>query len=451
MTELLLTAPSSGSGKTSAMCALLTLFQRKGMRPCAFKCGPDYIDPMFHRSVLDVDSCNLDLFLTDEETVRKNYEYYSAYCDAAIIEGVMGHYDGLGGSTPTAGSWHLADTLDVPSLLVVRPGKNSLTLAAELKGILDFRENSHIAGILLNDCVPADVTRLADILERETGIPVVGCLPHVEGAELSSRHLGLVTADEVQDLQHRVSLLTDALEENLDWDKLLSLCGNRPAKVRTEMDTHVAKTVIAFACDKAFSFYYRDALDALWKAGADLYLVSPLHDHALPDAADGLYLPGGYPELYARELSENESMRESVQRAVQGGMPTVAECGGFLYLGQSLEGADGKVYPMAGALPGKGYRTNHPVRFGYATLTAEGDSLLLKKGDTLPVHSFHYWDSTEPGNALSAEKPVTGRSWKTGFASPSLYAAFEHFDFSGKPELVRRFLRAAEEYHAREQ
>lgn len=441
MIEFLVTAPRSGCGKTTVTCALLALLRRKGYDPCAFKCGPDYIDPMFHRSILDVESHNLDLFLDDEATVKKVYNHYAALYDAAIVEGVMGHYDGLGGSTTDAGAWHVAETLDLPALLVIHPGKSSLTMAAEIQGILKFREDSHIRGILLNDCRPAHVTGLAQMLERETGLPVVGVLPHVADARLESRHLGLVKADEIQDLRKKVSLLADALEENLDFDRLLSICGKRPDHVRTIPNSHDVRAVIALAADSAFDFIYRESMDVLWKNGADLYLFSPLHDKAIPEAASGLYFPGGYPELYAKQLSENTSMRESVRNAVQDGMPTIAECGGFLYLSKSLDG-----YPMVGALPGEGYKTEHPVRFGYANLHADADSLMLRKGETLPVHSFHYYESSEPGTDLHAVKPVTGRTWETGYMTKSLYAAFEHFSFAGKPEMTERFIRAAEEY-----
>lgn len=444
MTEFLVTAPQSGSGKTTVTCALLALFRKKGYEPCAFKCGPDYIDPMFHRSILDIESHNLDLFLDDEDTVKEVYNHYAALYDTAIVEGVMGHYDGLGGSTPFAGSWHVAETLDLPGILVIHPGKSSLTMAAEIQGLLQFREDSHIRGILLNNCRPAHVTGLSQMLEKETGLPVLGALPHVEGATLESRHLGLVKADEVQDLREKVGLLADALEENLDFDRLLSLCGNRPSHVRKIANTHKVRAVIALAADSAFDFIYRESMDVLWKTGADLYLFSPLKDKHLPEAATGLYLPGGYPELYAKELSENTAMREAIGTAIRDGMPTIAECGGFLYLSQTLDG-----YPMVGVLPGDAYKTEHPVRFGYANLQAHEDSLMFRKGETVPMHSFHYYESTQPGTDMTAVKPVTGKTWETGYMTKTMYAAFEHFSFAGKPELTERFLKAAEEYGRR--
>ena len=173
---------------------------------------------------------------------------------------------------------------------------------------------------------------------------------------------------------------------------------------------------------------------------------SPLRDEGVPEGACGLYLPGGYPELYAGRLADNRAMRACVRGLVEGGMPTVAECGGFLYLGRSLEGADGGSYPMAGVLPGDGVRRDRLVRFGYANLRAEGDSLLFRAGETVPVHEFHYWDSTDNGGDLTAVKPLTGRSWRCGFVSGRLYAAFPHLYFAGRPGLAERFVRAAKEY-----
>mgnify|MGYP001131931945 CR=1 FL=1 len=197
MLELMITAPASGSGKTILTCALLAALKKRGRTPCAFKCGPDYIDPMFHRSVLGVESRNLDLFLASEDTVRRIYSDYSGGHGAAVTEGAMGFYDGLGGVTDRASAWHAADTLGLPVLLAIRPKGASLTLAAQVNGLCRFRENSHIAGIFLNDCSPMLAKSLRPMLERETGLPVLGWLPPMEEAVIKSRHLGLLMPEGV--------------------------------------------------------------------------------------------------------------------------------------------------------------------------------------------------------------------------------------------------------------
>ncbi len=447
MIEVLIAAPGSGSGKTIVTCALLAALQRRGYRPCAFKCGPDYIDPMFHRAVLGVESRNLDLFLADETAVQTLYAQTCAGHGAAIIEAAMGFYDGLGGSTDRASGWQVADTLDLPVLLVVRPRGTSLTLAAQIRGLQAFRQPSRIAGLLLNDCSPALADRLLPLLERETGLPVVGCLPHLEEAALAHRHLGLYTAGEVDDLSVRLDRIARQLDQNLDWDRFFARFGQRADRPRGLPRQGCKREVpIAVARDDAFCFTYPETLETLEAAGAELRFFSPLRDPCLPDRACGLYLPGGYPELYASRLAENTEMRTAVRKAVQGGIPTVAECGGFLYLGRTLQGADGLCYPMAGCLPGDAVRTDHLVRFGYAELAADRDSLLFRAGERVPVHEFHYWDSSETGGDLTAHKPLTGRTWRCGFAGATLYAAFPHLYFAGRPALARRFVQAAEVY-----
>ncbi len=446
MVELMVSAPASGSGKTVLTCALLSALKHRGLDPCAFKCGPDYIDPMFHRSALGVDSRNLDLFLSGEDTVRALYRRCGGGRGAAVVEGAMGFYDGLGGTTDRASAWHAAHTLDLPVLLAVRPRGASLTLAAQIGGLLEFRTPSHIAGLFLTDCSPTLAKSLAPMLEGETGLPVLGHLPHMAEAVLESRHLGLHTAGEIGDLAARIGRAAQVLDEAMDWDRFFVLFDRRPGW-EAPPPRHGAETVpLAVARDEAFCFTYAETLDALRDAGAELVFFSPLRDEKLPENACGLYLPGGYPELYAAQLAENQSMRDSIKGAVEGRMPTVAECGGFLYLGQSLEGTDGRTWPMAGYLPGEGVKQDRLVRFGYANLSAPSDSLLFEAGAPVPVHEFHYWDSTRNGEDLTASKPLTGRSWTCGFVSDRLYAAFPHLYFAGRPELAERFVRAAKHY-----
>lgn len=446
MLELMIAAPASGSGKTVLTCALLAALKRRGLNPCAFKCGPDYIDPMFHRSVLGVDSHNLDLFLSDEDTVRSLYERYGAAHGAAVVEGAMGFYDGLGGSTDWASAWHTADVLNLPVLLAVRPKGAGLTLAAQIKGLQAFRTPSHIAGIFLNDCSPMLYQSLRPMLERETGFPVLGYLPHMGDAVLESRHLGLQTAGEIKNLADRINHTAQMLNSTMDWETLIERCERRESWAIRMPQAAWMRVPIAVARDEAFSFLYEETMDILRNEGADLLFFSPLHDKKLPENVCGLYLPGGYPELYTAQLAQNKSMRQSVKEAVDRGMPTVAECGGFLYLGQTLQGDDGEIYPMAGCLPGDGVRTPKLVRFGYSELTADTDSLLFRKGESVAVHEFHYWDSTQNGDGLTVVKPLTGRSWKCGFTNERLYAAFPHLYFPGHPELAVRFVQQAIHY-----
>lgn len=356
MIQFLVAAPCSGSGKTTLTCALLAALKRRGQDPCSFKSGPDYIDPMFHRAVLGVESHNLDLFFSAPETVRALYAQAAAGHGAAVCEGAMGFYDGLGGVSDTASAWHLADTLGLPVLLVVQPRGASLTLAAQINGLKQFRTPSHLAGILLNDCAPHLYALLAPMLERETGLPVLGYLPHLPDAALESRHLGLKTAGEIADLQQKISRMADALV--MDWEKLSILTEGVAPLVHTDRlplrescrPREQRNSAPAFPLPLQGMRRFASPTPKRWKhwsgRGAELCWFSPLQDSALPEQIGGLYLPGGYPELYAGQLSANRSMLASVRRAVERGLPTVAECGGFLYLGQSLEDANGERWPM---------------------------------------------------------------------------------------------------------
>lgn len=445
MIQFLLAAPRSGSGKTTMTCALLMALKRRGCAPCAFKSGPDYIDPMFHRAVLGVESRSLDLFFSAPETVRTLYARGAAGHGAAVCEGAMGFYDGLGGVSDRASAWHLADTLGLSVLLVAEPKGQSLTLAAELKGLNSFRTPSHIAGILLNNCTARMHALLAPMLEEETGLPVLGFLPKLPEAVIGSRHLGLYTAAEVENLQQKLALLADAAEEHIDWPRLLALCEKEPPALPARAETPPARVRIAVAQDEAFCFTYAETLEVFRDAGAEVVFFSPLRDTALPENIGGLYLPGGYPELHAKELSENTSLLREIKQKIESGLPTAAECGGFLYLGQSLTDAEGQSWPMAGVLPGEAKDAGRLVRFGYAALSADSDSMLFRAGESFPIHEFHHWDSTANGVALAAKKPVGGAAWRCGFIDEHFYAGFPHLYWAGTP-LPQRFAAAAENY-----
>ena len=445
MKSVMIAAMHSGAGKTVMSCALMAALKKRGLRVQAFKSGPDYIDPMFHSRVLGVESRNLDLFLQGEAGVKRSFSRASG--DLALVEGAMGYYDGINGGTD-ASAWALADLLELPTILVLRPKGSGVSLAAQVCGMRDFRRESRIAGLLLADCTDPLAAMLRPILERECDLPVLGHLPPMEEARIESRHLGLLTAAEVEDLTARFDRIAETLEQSIDLDALLYLLPDREVKPYRE-ERKAKRCRIAVARDEAFCFQYADNLDALQDARAELCFFSPLRDHALPEGVSGLYLSGGYPELHAESLARNRSMRDAIRGALSAGMPTVAECGGFLYLQQTLEDPQGVAFPMCGALPGQGFRTGKLQRFGYQTLTAETDSLLFQKGEIAPAHEFHYWDSTENGTALCSEK-ADGRSWRCGYADAQLYAAFPHLHFGGALPMARRFVKACEVYERTE-
>lgn len=463
MLRLMITAAQSNSGKTAVTCGLLALLRRKGYDPCGFKCGPDYIDPMFHRSVLGISSDNLDVFLAGEDGVRSVFARGCEGHDAAVIEGVMGYYDGMTASGTKASAWHVTSLLEVPAILVVRPKGAALTLAALIRGIDQFRHPSRICGCIFNDCSEMFYRTYAPAIEAESGIPVLGYVPHMEEAGFESRHLGLMTAGEIEDLSERIDRIGARMEETIDWDKLVKATAEVPETVEAPKPTEApgsgapetadAPVRIAVAKDAAFNFIYAASIRALEEAGAEIVWFSPLKDAQLPENISGLYLPGGYPELYGRQLAENESMKASIRSAVRSKLPVIAECGGFLYLGTELADGDGTFWPMCGALPGKAEGKGRLVRFGYGRIGCGEKSMLFRPGEQVPVHEFHYWDTTEQGKDLTLMKNSNGKQWKFGYANESLYAGFPHLYLAGHADgcgegetIAQRFAAAAREY-----
>ena len=444
MIGLVVAAPRSGSGKTTLTMALLALLKKKGLAPCAFKCGPDYIDPGFHRAVLGVACRNLDLYLAPPATVQALYAKGAAGCGAAVVEGAMGYYDGVGG-TPAASAWQVGQTLGLSALLVAAPAQ-----LETLPGLLAAHAPHGVKAILLNQCPVQQAQMLKEKTEALTGLPVIGYMPSMQAAHLPARHLGLYMAGEIEDLAQRAGALAEELEKNLDWAKFTELFAAKAPAPLPLPEKAKPPVRLAVAADEAFCFCYKESLESFAEAGMEPVFFSPMRDQALPEKIGALYLPGGYPELHAEILSGNTPMRAAIRRSLAAGLPCVAECGGFLYLGQSLESADGRVFPMVGALPGEGRKTPKLVRFGYAALTPKENSMLFRKGESVPIHEFHHWDSTQNGTALHAEKPVSGKNWDCGFVSESLYAGFPHLYFAAQPQLCARLAAAARAFYQKE-
>ena len=448
--RLLLAGTGSGCGKTTVTTAILRALQRRGVTLSAFKCGPDYIDPMFHTAVLGVPSRNLDLFFEDEAGIRSQLARHIRPDGFGVIEGVMGFYDGLGGVSERSSAWEVADLTDTPVILLVDMMGRSLSALASIKGFLDYKEKSHVTGVVFNRLSPMLYPRLKERAERELGIRVFGYVPELKDMTLESRHLGLVMPEEIPGIRERLDLIKEKVRVEINLDGIIEEAGRAaeievklPEAVRqfcnVDCGTGIKKTVVAVAKDEAFCFYYEDNFDVLRELGAELVPFSPLTDERLPENIDGLYLGGGYPELYEKRLSENEIMRDSIKTVILNGLPTVAECGGFLYLLQSLDGA-----AMAGLLPTSAHMTRRLQPFGYVMLTANSDNLLCEAGGQFPVHEFHYAQAVDNGTDFRAVKP-NGRAWDCGFASDTLYAGFPHLYFRAKTEIAANFVRKCAE------
>ena len=455
MAGFMITAASSGSGKTMITCGLLELFKRKGLNPLACKCGPDYIDGLFHKQVLELEGMNLDSYFEAPEELRDKYSRLSKG-HLPVVEGVMGYFDGLGGSTTRASSWEVAHILNLPAVLVVDARGASVSLAALIKGFLEFERpmGSQIKAVIFNRMSPMLYPRIRELVERETGIRAAGFVPELDFLKVGSRHLGLVLPEEIAGLREQMNRLGKCLEETIDWEFLEELGAEKEGRDALEEENTEASCTAAFsfrlgiAMDEAFCFYYQDNLRLLERLGGELVYFSPIHDRSLPEQLDGLILGGGYPELYCEALSLNESMREAVKKAAEGGLPVLGECGGYLYLLEELEAEDGRIWPMTGVLKGKGYKKGKNSRFGYIGVEAEKDSLYLKPGEQIRGHEFHYWDCEvlEEEWVMRAKKPVGNRSWPCIRIKNQVMAGFPHLFYPSCPAFAVRFAKACVRY-----
>ena len=493
--RIMLAAGASGSGKTLLTCGLLQVLVNRRIKTVSFKCGPDYIDPMFHTQVIGTKSRNLDTFFTGEEITRSLLAKNSADCEMAVMEGVMGFYDGVAGTTTQASAYDLARVTDTPVILIVNSKGMSVSLAAYIKGFMEYKKDSRIKGVIFNQMSPMLYPRMKKLVEEELGIKALGYVPKVEDCVIESRHLGLVLPEEIPELKQRLLKLADVLEGSLDIEAIIQLAKEAPelsyepleeentkqsslSSVKEVLKWKSSKKLrIGLAKDEAFCFFYEDNLDLLRAMGAELVPFSPIHDAHLPENLDGLLLYGGYPELNTQALEENKFMREEIAEAIKGGMPCLAECGGFMYLHDQMEGMDGKFYQMTGVIPGKVWRTPKLTRFGYITLTQNEETVCSSEqaGDNLPktancqellgfdqkkkiqvlgeaelgispAHEFHYFDSENCGTAFHASKPHSKRGWDCIHGSDRLLAGFPHLYYYANPKIPQAFLKKCLEY-----
>ena len=448
--RIMIAAPQSGSGKTLITCALLQALKEKNYYLESFKCGPDYIDPMFHKTVLGISSRNLDPFFTEDSITRMLLAKGQDSRDLAVIEGVMGLYDGLGGIREEASSYALAKATNTPIILTVNARGMGRSLLALLSGFLQYDTAHLIKGVILNQTPSSFASVLSKEIEETFHIPVVASFPVRDDVRIESHHLGLVMPYELEDIQSRLKIASQVLCENANIEQILEIAKSAPKleyDVKRDIKQKLTeKTIrIGVARDEAFCFYYEDNLDLLKSLGAKLIFFSPLHDDTLPKDLDGILFGGGYPELYLKELEENESMRNSVKSAIENKMPSLAECGGFMYLHDTIFDSEKKPYKMAGVIHACCMKKERLVRFGYLTLNSKTDSF-LQKGETIRGHEFHYYDSEDNGECAIAKKPVGTRSWECVHAGSDHWWGFAHLSYYSNPKFAEKFAEACRSY-----
>lgn len=445
----LLAGTGSGCGKTTVTLGLLTLLQRRDLRVQPYKVGPDYLDTGWHTALCGVASRNLDGFMLPPSTLNALFGEQMQQADIAVIEGVMGLYDGYGTDPNYCSSAAMAKQLGCPVILLVDGKAVSTSIAATVMGFQHFDPSLNIAGVIVNR-VNSDshFQLLKNAIERYCGLPVLGYVPCAQGVSLPERHLGLVTARESLIDGQPWQDFAATLERTLDVDRLLelSVLNRLPPGEWPPMPASGEGLTLAVADDEAFNFYYPDNLALLERAGVTLIRFSPLHDAVLPDC-QMIWLGGGYPELHARALAANAPMLAQLRAAHERGVAIYAECGGLMYLGSTLEDAQGEVHAMANILPGDSKMGKRLTRFGYCEAQAEQQTLLAAPGEVLRGHEFHYSDFTArlPA-AMACRKTRDGvvlQQWQGGWQLGNTFACYLHVHFAQHPAMLNHWFAAA--------
>ena len=432
---------------------------KKGLKVQPFKVGPDYIDPMFHTLITGRASRNLDSWMLTPETVSHLFMTGSEGADIAIIEGVMGFYDGFGIYSSEGSTAHVSGIIKAPVILVVDAKGAALSAAAVVRGFKDFDPGAGIKGVILNNInSEAHFAILKEAIQERTGITAVGYLKSSGQYKLPGRHLGLVPGGEIEGLGKKLDILAEELASTVNLELLVRLARDSEAVCHCQSPFAPEITYpgikIGVAMDKAFNFYYRDNLNMLEMLGAELEFFSPAGDVELPEGIDGLYMGGGYPEVWGEELEANIGMRTSIKNAVTGGIPAYAECGGLMYMCRSITGKSGREFEMAGLLPGKCEMASSLQRFGYVEIEMEQDSVVSRKGDIVRGHEFHYSVArVDPYvstcfKVLKKRRGTEGKTWRCGYRLYSMLAGYPHIHFWSNPSIAEAFAVSCSRYRA---
>ncbi|MBI5952070.1 MAG: cobyrinate a,c-diamide synthase [Chloroflexi bacterium] len=446
--RFVLAAPSSGSGKTTLATGLMSAFAER-MTVQAYKVGPDYIDPGYHTTATGRPSRNLDTWMIPTERVKELFARGALGADICIIEGVMGLFDGYDGRTEMGSTAEVAKLLSAPVVLVIDAGSMARSAGAIALGFKTFDPQLNLAGVILNNVAGTAHAQWLTEAVQSVGLTVLGCVPRDQNLSVPERHLGLYMAGERSAATQKfIEAAKEVVRQNIDLLALETLARTAP-----EMEDGVRSPLtlgnvrIGIARDEAFCFYYEDNFDLLREAGAELVFFSPLHDSSLPSALSGLYLGGGYPELYAAQLAENESIRMALKSVIESGVPIYAECGGLMSLAESYFDEAGTEYPMMGVLSGS-TRLTGKLKMGYREVVARESSPLLGKGQTARGHEFHYseWLRPEESNsfAYSIQSRIGSEPMPEGFVKDNLLASYVHLHFASNPDLARNFVNACQ-------
>ncbi|MGI2335247.1 MAG: cobyrinate a,c-diamide synthase [Dehalogenimonas sp.] len=448
--RIVIAGTSSGVGKTTIATGLTYAIRRRGFNVQPFKCGPDYIDPGYLGIAAGRDCHNLDAWMLPENHVKELFGYFNQSSDLAIIEGVMGLFDGHRASGGAGSTAHIAKATGSPVILILNVAKMGQSAAAMAYGYANYDPEVKIAGIILNQVGSAShFETVKKAIEQKCGIPVIGSLAKNADLTLPERHLGLVPAVERDDNSGFLDQLGDLIEATIDLDRLIKIAGQAPEFIRPEKpnlfpaDPQPVRCRIAVAKDEAFNFYYQANIELLRAWGAEIAYFSPVTDTALPEGTDGVYLGGGFPEVFLKELESNTSMKESVKAAVAAGLPVYAECGGLMYLTQGIIDFEGNSYEMVGLLPGCCRMQGKLHRMGYTVAEPLKSSPIAERGQTLRGHMFHWSHLDAPDEKSAAYRVIEPQEQLEGFVlgpKDNLLASYLHLHFGSDARLAGHFI-----------
>ncbi|MFB9758111.1 cobyrinate a,c-diamide synthase [Ectobacillus funiculus] len=449
--RLVIAGTGSGVGKTTLTIGLMAAFQKKGFTVQGFKCGPDYIDPTYHTAVTDRPSRNVDSWMLSHEMVQEIVQRGSEGADVSIIEGVMGFFDGKSPTSNAGTTAEISMITKSPVILVVNCASMARSAAAIVKGFQCFAEGPNIVGVIANRVGSEGHFRLVQAaIEQECGIPVVGYLKRDEELAIPERHLGLVPSIERGELDSFFQRLGDLVLETIDIEKLYELAKAPQLSVSHSQfqrgETKSNSVRIAIAKDAAFNFYYKENLELLQSYGAELVEFSPLKGDVLPSNIHGLYIGGGFPEEFAEELAGQEAVKQSIRIAIENGLPTLAECGGFMFLTEAIEETNGRKHEMVGIIPGSVKMQNKLAALGYREITGAEGNFLLEQGVSAKGHEFHYSVFQPKGEIPYAyeTKGMRGKK-REGYMKENLIAGYTHFHFGSCPQMAESWIRQCKE------
>ncbi len=459
LSRIVIGGAQSGVGKTSVSVGIMRSLVRRGLNVQPYKVGPDYIDPAFHHFVTGNRSRNLDSWMVDENAIKDILIKGSKSADISIIEGVMGLYDGFGTERDMGSTAHVSKLTKSPVILIIDGSGMSSSAAAQVLGYKEYDKDVGIKGVIVNKLSGESHYKIIkEVIERDTGIKCVGYLKKNLDISLKSRHLGLIPSVEVDNLNQKLDELANMVEETIDVESILNIAKDSQdigQKGYVNIEPIVKNINIGVASDKAFNFYYQDNLELLESLGANLIYFSPLEDRELPKNLHGLYIGGGFPEVFVKELEKNQSIRKDIKSASIDGMPIYAECGGLMYLSEKLSNFEGEAYEMVGIFNKEAIMTKRLQRFGYVEVNINNPCAITKEPTMVKAHEFHRSklidiNENEEDNFAYEVKKIRGnkliKSWSCGLIKKNTLGAYAHIHFYANKQLAIDFINNCREY-----